>query len=63
MASVSPLPFDAMVGLGNALMGVMRGTAVSFLSILTVTKFSNTIVVRASLVIGLKCEMEKWNGK
>ena len=37
MASVSPLPYDAMGGLGDALMEVMRGTAVSFLSILTVS--------------------------
>ena len=37
MASVSPLPYDAMGELGDALMEVMRGTAVSFLSILTVS--------------------------
>ena len=37
MASVSPPPFDAMESLGDALMEVMRGTAVSFRSILTVS--------------------------
>ena len=37
MASVSPPLFDAMESLGDALMEVMRGTAVSFLSILTVS--------------------------
>ena len=37
MASVSPLLFDAMGGLGDALMEVMRETAVSFQSILTVS--------------------------
>ena len=33
MASVSPPPFDAMEGLEDALMEVMRGTAVSFSTI------------------------------
>ena len=41
MASVSPPPFDAMGGLGDALMAVMRGTAVSFSTILTVTDSCN----------------------
>ena len=33
MVSVSPPPFDVMGGLGDALMAVMRETAVSFSSI------------------------------
>ena len=33
MASVPPPPFDAMGGLGDALMAVMKGTAVSFSTI------------------------------
>ena len=37
MVHVSPPPFDAMGGLGDALMEVTRETAVSFSTILTVT--------------------------
>ena len=39
MVRVSPPPFDAMGGLGDALMGVMRETAVSSSTILTVITF------------------------
>ena len=39
MASVPPPPFDAMGRLGDALMEVMRGTAVSSSTILTVVTF------------------------
>ena len=44
MGSVSPPPVDAL-GLGLALMEVMRGTAVSFSPILTVINSCNTVVI------------------
>jgi len=45
MVRVSPPPFDAMGGLGDALMEVMRGTAVSLSTILTDVTFCSIIAV------------------
>ena len=44
VASVSPPPYDALE-LGLALMEVMRGTAVSFSTILTVTDSCNILAI------------------
>ena len=54
MASVSPPPFDAMGGLGGALMEVMREIAVSFLLILTVTNFCSLLAVDSYFLLQFK---------
>ena len=54
MASVPPPPFDAMEGLGDAPMEVMRGTAVSFSTIFTVTNlYLNMILV---IIFTVSCQ-------
>ena len=58
MASVSPPPFNAMGGLGHALMEVMRGTVVSFLSILTIINFRSLL---ATSCYNLYHFLSKWS--
>ena len=54
MANVSPPPFDAMEGQGDAPMEVMRGTAVSLLSILTVTNLF--LIKRLVIIFAVSCQ-------
>ena len=60
MASVSPPPFDAMGGLGDALMEVMRGTAVSILSILTCSLLATSCYNLYSFLSKWSISMQQW---